>query len=132
MNILLDTHTFLWFAVAALGVSLPPPTRELLEEKSNTLYLSTASVWETAIKVSTGKLSLPQPIRQIVDTQLNQNDVKLLDIRLAHIELIETMPFHHKDPFDRLLIAQAQAENLTIVSVDPAFDPYGVKRLWLT
>lgn len=132
MNILLDTHTFLWFAVASLGVSLPQPTRELLEEKSNILYLSAASVWEAAIKVSIGKLNLPQPIRQIVETQLNHNDVKLLDIRLAHIELIETMPFHHKDPFERLLIAQAQAENLTIVSIDAAFDPYGVTRLWLT
>ncbi len=70
MNLLLDTHTFLWFAVASLGGALPQATRELLEEKSNTLYLSSASVWETAIKVSIGKLNLPQPIRQIVNTQL--------------------------------------------------------------
>jgi PIN domain nuclease of toxin-antitoxin system len=121
----------LWFAVASLGSHLPALTRDLLEDKSHTLYLSAASVWETAIKVSIGKLQLPQPIKQIVETEISKNDLKLLDLKLPHLELIESLPFHHKDPFDRLLIAQAQVENLTVVGVDAAFDPYGVKRLWL-
>lgn len=131
MNLLLDTHTLLWFAVASLGNNLPQPTRELLEEQSNNLYLSCASPWEAAIKVSIGKLQLPQPIRQIVQTEITNNGLTLLDIKLAHLDLIERLPFHHKDPFDRLLIAQAQVERLTIVSIDTAFDAYGVNRLWL-
>ncbi|MBS1788005.1 MAG: type II toxin-antitoxin system VapC family toxin [Acidobacteria bacterium] len=131
MNLLLDTHTFLWFAVASLGKSLPEPTRELLEDKSNRIYLSSASPWEVAIKVSIGKLQLPQSIRQIVQTEINNNDLILLDIGLAHLDLVERLPFHHKDPFDRLLIAQAEVEGFTIVGVDAAFDAYGVNRLWL-
>ncbi len=131
MNLLLDTHTFLWFAVASLKHHLPQPTRELLEDKSNRLYLSCASPWETAIKVSIGKLNLPQPIRQIVQTEISNNGLTLLDIKLAHLDVVERLPFHHKDPFDRLLIAQAQAEGFTLVSIDPAFDAYGVNRLWL-
>lgn len=131
MNLLLDTHTLLWFAVARLGNNLPQPTRELLEEQSNNLYLSCASPWEAAIKVSIGKLQLPQPIQQIVQTEITNNGLTLLDIKLAHLDLIERLPFHHKDPFDRLLIAQAQVEGLTIVSIDAAFDAYGVNRLWL-
>lgn len=132
MKLLLDTHTFLWFAVASLGNNLPQPTRELLEEQSNALYLSTASPWEVAIKVSIGKLNLPQPIRQIVQTEINNNDLNLLDIRLAHLDVVERLPFYHKDPFDRLLIAQAQVEGFIVVSIDAAFDLYGVNRLWLT
>ena len=78
MNLLLDTHTFLWFAVASLSSALPQATSELLEEKSNLLYLSPASVWETAIKVSIGKLTLPQPVRQIVNLQISSNAIQLL------------------------------------------------------
>jgi PIN domain nuclease of toxin-antitoxin system len=131
MNLLLDTHTFLWFALASLSSNLPTPTQNLLADKTNTLYLSPASPWEAAIKVSIGKLSLPLPVKQIVDTLVGKNLVHLLDLKMTHIELIETMPFHHKDPFDRLLIAQALAEGFTIVGVDAAFDRYGVNRLWL-
>ena len=132
MNLLLDTHTFLWFAIASLGNNLPQPTRELLAEQSNRLYLSTASPWEVAIKVSLGKLNLPQPIRQIVQTEMSHNGLNLLEIKLAHLDLVECLPFHHKDPFDRLMIAQAQVEEFVIVSIDAAFDRYGVNRLWLT
>lgn len=132
MNLLLDTHTFLWFAVASLGHHLPQPTRELLEDKSHTLYLSCASPWEAAIKVSIGKLNLPQPIRQIVQTEIINNGLNWLDLKLTHLDVVERLPFHHKDPFDRLLIAQAQVEGFTVVSIEAAFDRYGVKRLWLT
>ena len=131
MNLLLDTHTFLWFAFSSMSSNLPTPTRNLLADKTNTLYLSPASPWELAIKVSKGKLSLPLPVRQIVDTLVSKNLLHLLDVKMTHIELIETMPFHHNDPFDRLLIAQALAEGFTVVSIDAAFDRYGVPRLWL-
>jgi PIN domain nuclease of toxin-antitoxin system len=75
---------------------------------------------------------LKEPVVDLVQFQQNRSGIRLLPITLSHLELIETLPFHHKDPFDRLLIAQAQAENLLVVSVDAAFDPYGVNRLWLT
>src|SRR4051794_6333103 len=107
MNLLPDTHAFLWFVVESLGGDLPAPTKELLEDGNNELFLSVASIWEIAIKISTGKLHLPQPIVQIAESQIQSGDVRLLNITLAHLNLIETMPLHHKDPFDRLLIAQA-------------------------
>ncbi len=132
MKLLLDTHTFLWFVVAKFNQFLPQPTKDLLEDGTNELYLSVASVWETAIKVSIGKLNLPQPMAQIVEAQVQNNSVSLLPITLAQLDLIEVMPFHHKDPFDRLLIAQSQAENTPLVSIDAAFDAYGVNRIWLT
>jgi PIN domain nuclease of toxin-antitoxin system len=131
-NLLLDTHTFLWFAVASLGHNLPQPTRDLLEQKTNSLYLSVASPWEVAIKVSIGKMNLPQSIRQIVQTEISKNGLNLLDIKLAHLDVIERLPFHHKDPFDRLIIAQSQTEGFAVVSIDAAFDAYGVNRIWLT
>ncbi|MGH9837433.1 MAG: type II toxin-antitoxin system VapC family toxin [Blastocatellia bacterium] len=131
MNLLLDTHTFLWFVVASLNHHLPQATRELLEDGTNPLYLSVASPWETAIKVSIGKLNLPQPTAQIVNSQIQSNNIQLLTIKLAHLDLIETMPFHHKDPFDRLLAAQSLIENFAIVSIDGTLDAYGVNRIWL-
>jgi PIN domain nuclease of toxin-antitoxin system len=129
MKLLLDTHTFIWFVFNA--PEMPAATRDLLEDAASELYFSHASVWEMAIKVSIGKLSFSTKVTDLVSHQAQQDDIQLLPTRLAHLELIETMPLHHKDPFDRLLIAQAQVENLTVVGVDAAFDPYGVKRLWL-
>lgn len=132
MNLLLDTHTFLWVAGRQQFALLPQATKEVLEDGANTLWLSLASVWELAIKVSTGKLQLKEPVTDLIQFQQNHSGIRLLPISLAHLALIETLPFHHKDPFDRLLIAQAQAENMRIVSVDTAFDLYSVSRLWLT
>lgn len=132
MKLLLDTHTFLWFVVESLGGNLPVPTKELLEDEDNELLLSVASIWEAAIKISIGKLQLPQPVVQIAALPIQSGEIKLLNITLAHLGLIETMPLHHKDPFDRLLVAQAQIEKLPIVSIDPALDLYGVNRIWLT
>jgi PIN domain nuclease of toxin-antitoxin system len=132
VKLLLDTHTFLWATGRQQFALLPQATKEVLEDGTNTLLLSVASIWELAIKISIGKLQLRESVSDLVRFQQANSSIQLLAITLAHIELIETMPFHHKDPFDRLLIAQAQVENLTVVSVDSAFDPYGVKRLWLT
>jgi PIN domain nuclease of toxin-antitoxin system len=130
MNLLLDTHTFLWFAFTSMSSNLPVATKNILADPSNNLYLSPASAWELAIKISKGKLSLPLPVKQTVDMLIAKSLLNLLPIKTTHIELIETMPFHHNDPFDRLLIAQAMAESFTIVSIDAAFDRYGVSRLW--
>jgi len=83
-----------------------------------------------AIKISLGKLGLTLPVQEFVRTHAERNGLGLLDVELAHVAMVETMPFHHRDPFDRLLIAQAQAEGLTIIGMDGVFDAYGVTREW--
>ena len=92
--------------------------------------MSAASLWELAIKVSIGKLALAQPYDIFIPQQLTDNAIEILPISLAHLSVVSTLPFHHRDPFDRLLIAQAMAEQLPIVSADTAFEAYSVKRLW--
>ena len=131
MKILLDTHAFLWFAEENVSSLLPVPTKDLLEDGANDLYLSLASVWEVAIKVSIGKLRLPEPIVNIVNFQTKRNGIRILQTKLEHLDVVETLPLHHKDPFDRLLVAQAQVEGLFVVSIDPALDLYGINRIWL-
>lgn len=87
-------------------------------------------MWEIAIKLSIGKLSLSQPYGTFIPEQLSINDVQLLGITFEHTELVATLPLHHRDPFDRLLVVQAIQEDLTLVSIDPAFDAYGIVRVW--
>jgi PIN domain nuclease of toxin-antitoxin system len=127
MRLLLDTHAFLWFIDD--NPSLSARAKALLESEAD-LLLSVASLWEIAIKVSIGKLILTQPYDVFMRRQLTDNDIKILPINLAHLGAVSTLPFHHRDPFDRLLIAQAMIEQLPIVSVDAAFDVYTVNRLW--
>ena len=127
MKLLLDTHTFLWFIEDSPKLS--PEAKGLLESEAG-LLLSIASIWEMAIKISIGKLSLPSPFDEFVSEQLSKNSIELFPIRLAHLGLVSTLPFHHRDPFDRLLIAQAMTEQYPIVSIDDKFDAYSVKRLW--
>jgi PIN domain nuclease of toxin-antitoxin system len=127
MKLLLDTHTFLWFIEDSPKLSTE--AKGLLESEAD-LLLSVASVWEMAIKISIGKLSLPSPFDEFVSEQLSKNTIELFPIGLAHLGLVSTLPFHHRDPFDRLLIAQAITEQYPIVSIDDKFDAYPVKRLW--
>jgi PIN domain nuclease of toxin-antitoxin system len=94
------------------------------------VLLSIASLWELAIKLSLGRLSLVQPFDQFVRDQLAVNVIDLLDISVSHLTELTVLPFHHRDPFDRLLIAQARVERITIVSGDSIFDAYEVERLW--
>jgi PIN domain nuclease of toxin-antitoxin system len=101
----------------------------LLESDAD-LLLSVGSLWEISIKVSVGKLTLAQPFDTFVPQQLADNDIEILPISLAHLGVVSTLPFHHRDPFDRLLIAQAMLEQMPIVSADAALDAYSVKRLW--
>ena len=128
MKLLLDTHTFLWFVNNSPG--LTTQARDLLEDEFNELYLSAASAWEMAIKSSMGRLQLPAPVVTFIPTQLQINDIHWLPIEFAHLGVVETLPFHHKDPFDRLLVAQSLAEQMPLVSGDPKLDAYGVQRLW--
>ena len=127
MKLLLDTHTFLWFIDD--NPRLSQRAKALLESDAD-LLLSVGSLWEISIKVSIGKLSLAQPFDTFVPQQLADNDIEILPISLAHLGVVSTLPFHHRDPFDRLLVAQAMTEQVPIVSADTAFDAYSVKRLW--
>ncbi len=125
MRILIDTHIFLWFVNNDPQLSL---TAKILLESDVEILLSVASLWEIAIKVSTGKMTLPQPFEIFIPEQLQQNDITVLPIATEHLTYITTLPFHHRDPFDRLLIAQSIVEGIPIVSGDDAFDLYQVDR----
>ena len=128
MRPLLDTHSFLWFISGSSKLSRT--ARTLIEDTSNQPFLSIASLWEMAIKLSLGKLSLGEPFEVLIPEQMKANGINLLGIEIEHTALVATLPFHHRDPFDRLLVAQAVVERMPIVSADAAFDAYGVERLW--
>lgn len=127
-RLLLDTHVFLWWV--ADDAYLTDVTRRTIADANNECCLSLVSCWEMAIKSSLGKLRLAKPVGRFVTEQLAANGFTLLPIELRHAVKIEKLPFHHRDPFDRLLIAQAMAERLTIVTADQIFGKYGAKTLW--
>ena len=128
MRLLLDTHAFLWFIDG--NPKMPASARMLIEDAENQSLVSVASLWEMAIKVSLRKLDLGQPFERLIPQQLTQNGFGLLQIGVGYIAGLTSLPFHHQDPFDRLLIAQAKAEQMPVVSRDVAFDSYGIRRLW--
>jgi PIN domain nuclease of toxin-antitoxin system len=128
MNLLLDTHTLLWFVWD--DPKLSATARALIVDPANRKFVSVASCWEIAIKTSISKLSLGEPARTFLPREINRNNFDLLPITLDHATAVEGLPFHHRDPFDRLLIAQAVAEPLPLVSGDAVLDSYGVTRLW--
>ncbi len=128
MRLLLDTHTLLWFL--ANDTQLSASARSNIENPSNEKWVSAASLWEIAIKLSLEKLKLPKPFGEVFPHQLEINGFGLLPVSCIHLSHLTALPFHHRDPFDRLLIAQAQADDLTIVSRDPEFSKYAVKVLW--
>lgn len=128
-RLLLDTHAFLWWI--GDDPRLKSAAKRAIADIENECYLSVASCWEMAIKVSLGKLRLAKPIERFITEQLTVNGFTLLSVDLRHVAKVEKLPFHHRDPFDRLLIAQAMMEKLTIVSADRAFSKYGVKVLSL-
>ena len=128
MRLLLDTHTFLWFIGG--DAALSPYARQLIEDRTNERLLSIASLWEMAIKVSLRRLTLCLSFTDLVTEHVYGNAIELLEMRPNHLDVLTTLPFHHKDPFDRIIIAQGQAENIPIVSRDPVFDDYAIRRLW--
>ena len=128
MNLLLDTHAFLWFVQD--DPQLSDTARELIEDSASRPFLSTASLWEIAIKMSLGKLQFTQPYEEFISMQLAINGIEILGITIEHTAAVSRLPFHHRDPFDRLLIIQAKTEGMTLVSANPAFDIYDVKRVW--
>lgn len=128
MRILLDTHTLLWFVDASPNLS--DHAREVIEEPANQKIVSIVSLWEIAIKHSLGRLVLSLPLDQYINTYLTPSKVELLPIETLHILTFSQMPWHHRDPFDRILVAQAITENIPIISVDTALDAYSVQRIW--
>jgi PIN domain nuclease of toxin-antitoxin system len=127
MKALLDTHTFLW-AIAEEG-KLSRRAQQIYIG-SNDLWLSVASLWEILIKVQAGKLPLPEPAGPYLVRKLSQNRIEVLPVTLDHVLKTESLPFHHRDPFDRLLIAQSIEEKWPIVTADPWFARYAVDVIW--
>lgn len=127
-SLLLDTHTLLWFFWD--DPRLSTNARVMLENPINCKFVSIASCWEIAIKVGLGKLDLGEPSRSFLHREISRNNFELLPISLDHATLVESLVLRHKDPFDRLLIAQAMIEDIPLVSADEVFDQYGISRLW--
>ena len=128
MNILLDTHAFLWFV--ADNPRLSKSARVLIEAEDSQPFMSMASLWEIAIKISLGKLQLEQPYETFIPQQLALNGIGILNLSLDHTAAIATLPFHHRDPFDRLIAVQSRIEKMPLVSADPSFDAYEIERVW--
>ena len=128
MRLLLDTHTFIWYATD--NSRLSTIARSLINNGENDIFLSTASIWEMAIKHSIGRLSFSLPFMEFIRQQLSVSNIGILEINLHQIEVVASLPLHHRYPFDRLIIAQAIAEQIPILSVDSVFDAYAIARLW--
>ena len=126
MKQLIDTHTLLWFTMGNPRIS----DNLRLQIENNDNILSIASVWEMAIKHSIGKLNLEMSFDDFVEQQIIGNGITLKKINQQHISVIAQLPLHHRDPFDRMLIAQAMVENMPIISADTIFDAYPIQRLW--
>lgn len=128
MKLLLYTHAFLWFIEGSDELS--KEARRQIEDSENVRLLSIASLWEMAIKVSIGKLEVPLPFTRLVREHVEGNAIEQLPVEAEHLDAQRALPFHHRDPFDRLMIAQAQVEHLSVVSKDEAFEKYDIALLW--
>lgn len=128
MKALLDTQVFLWWI--SDDPQLSSRASVIIKDGNNKLFLSAASGWEIAIKVRLGRLTLPEPLETFVPEQMALNAIESLPIQMSHALHVYTLPDHHRDPFDRMLVAQAQLENLPILSADPQISLYAVETVW--
>ena len=128
MRVLLDTHALLWFSLD--DARLSDRAKSAIASRGNDLLVSPATLWEVAIKVSIGKYELDEEFAPFFSRVLAAYNMTLLPINVEHAAAVAGLPFHHRDPFDRLLIAQALCEDISIVSADRAFDRYNVRRIW--
>lgn len=127
MKLLLDSHAFIWFVTG--DAQLSPRVRREIESKESEIYLSAASVWEIAIKTGLGRLTLPMPLDDYLVEKRGQG-LRALPVEWHHAAAVAKLPHHHRDPFDRLLVAQALIEDLPLASSDPELRLYGVKIIW--
>ncbi|MEA5578352.1 type II toxin-antitoxin system VapC family toxin [Anabaena sp. UHCC 0451] len=128
MKLLFDTHTFIWWD--SQPHKLSAKSLALLSNSSNIKFLSIVSIWEMQIKYQLGKLSLQLPLRDIINEQIHNHNIVILSITSEHILGLDNLPLHHKDPFDRLLISQANLEDAILISCDSVFNQYSVKVDW--
>ena len=128
MKIIFDTHAFIWWDSNLMRLS--DHALRLCQDPSHTLILSAASVWEMQIKLQLGKLRLQLPLSEIIATQQETNHLEILPVHLHHIMALEILPMYHKDPFDRLLAAQANVEGAILLSCDQVFTHYPVNVVW--
>ncbi len=128
MRLLLDTQCWLWWF--SQPEKLNEKVIEQIADETNEVWFSVASVWEIGIKVSSGKLPLPEQIEDYISTRMNQLGARSLEITTSHALRVAALPLHHRDPFDRMLIAQAQVEEMTLVSADSTFNQYEVSLIW--
>lgn len=128
MRVLLDTHALLWFL--AEDPRLNRHAYGLITDPANDVLLSVGSLWEIVIKASLGKLPLPGPFEEVIPAQLSEERIAVLPIEIQHLAALRRLPFHHRDPFDRLIIAQATAEGIPVITQDAAFEHYDVEVIW--
>jgi len=128
MKALLDTHTFLWWITDSPKLS--SRVGEIISDGENELFLSAASGWEIAIKVQLGRLKVPEDLERFILEQLRINNIKGLPIEMSHALHMRSLPDYHRDPFDRMLVVQAQVENLPILTADPLISKYQVEVIW--
>jgi PIN domain nuclease of toxin-antitoxin system len=128
VKIILDTQVLIWWANDVSSIS--DRVQNISFGVDNELWVSLASIWEIQIKVFLGKLNLPRPLPDIIATQVSKNQIKIMQIELSHIYALDLLPLHHRDPFDRIIIAQVMNEKISIASIDKAFDAYSIERIW--
>ncbi len=128
MNLLLDSHAFVWTHEEPHKLSVNVALEIL--NPSNQIFLSVASVWELQIKIKLGKFSFSDTLENVIIQEQQTNNLQILPVELSHALYLQNLPLHHKDPFDRLLISQAIVENMTLITADPEFAKYRAKLLW--
>ncbi|MBE9250661.1 type II toxin-antitoxin system VapC family toxin [Dolichospermum sp. LEGE 00240] len=128
MKLLLDTHAFMWWH--SDPECIPKSTIHLLQDPDNEVIISVVSLWEMQIKIQLGKLALRDDLELMLKIQRERNNIRLISATLPHILELKTLPLHHKDPFDRMLIAQSKIENATLVSRDSVFKSYKCSVIW--
>lgn len=128
MKYLLDTHVLLW--IANDDSQLSKKTKNIFLNEKNDIFLSTASIWEMAIKISLRKLNVNEPLKNFIKTKVIGNKIKIINISVEHLFVLESLPFHHRDPFDRLIIAQSIIEKIPVLSKDTMFKKYDINLIW--
>jgi PIN domain nuclease of toxin-antitoxin system len=128
MNLLLDSNILIWFTLTPDRLSAK--VNELIADENNNLFISIASIWEIQIKLQTQKLTLDLPLSTLVKDLQQNSGIQILDITLAHIYALDNLPNEHRDPFDRIMIAQAMVEEMPFLSADKIFDLYPIERIW--